>query len=104
MVPALDQFSLYFAAALLLVITPGPSIFYVAARTLAGGSAEGVASSFDTGLGGICASAAAGCDVVTITTFMAGHRRRCVQPVSEEQREMGRAGKEEADSASPRPL
>ncbi|MFC7554663.1 LysE family translocator [Pseudoroseomonas wenyumeiae] len=34
-------------------MTPGPGIFYVAARTLAGGRAEGVASSFGTGLGGM---------------------------------------------------
>ena len=50
--PDLTQFTIYFAAALLLAITPGPGIFYVAARTLAGGRAEGVASSFGTGLGG----------------------------------------------------
>jgi threonine/homoserine/homoserine lactone efflux protein len=34
-------------------VTPGPGIFYVAARTLAGGRAEGIASSFGTGLGGM---------------------------------------------------
>ncbi|WP_225889809.1 LysE family translocator [Indioceanicola profundi] len=51
--PDLAQFALYFAAALVLAITPGPGIFYVAARTLAGGRAEGVASSFGTGLGGM---------------------------------------------------
>ncbi|TGP56974.1 LysE family translocator [bacterium M00.F.Ca.ET.230.01.1.1] len=49
----LTQFTLYFAAAFLLAITPGPGIFYVAARTLAGGRAEGIASSFGTGLGGM---------------------------------------------------
>jgi threonine/homoserine/homoserine lactone efflux protein len=36
-----------------LAVTPGPGIFYVAARTLAGGRAEGVASSFGTGVGGL---------------------------------------------------
>ncbi|MDJ0390259.1 LysE family translocator [Roseomonas sp. E05] len=51
--PDLSQLALYLAAALLLAITPGPGIFYVAARTLAGGRAEGVASSFGTGLGGM---------------------------------------------------
>ncbi|AZO70809.1 MULTISPECIES: LysE family translocator [unclassified Mesorhizobium] len=51
--PDLTQFALYFAAAFLLAITPGPGIFYVAARTLAGGRAEGIASSFGTGLGGM---------------------------------------------------
>lgn len=51
--PDLTQLALYFAASLLLAITPGPGIFYVAARTLAGGRGEGVASSFGTGLGGM---------------------------------------------------
>jgi threonine/homoserine/homoserine lactone efflux protein len=51
--PELSQLALYVAAAFLLAITPGPGIFYVAARTLAGGRAEGVASSFGTGLGGM---------------------------------------------------
>ena len=49
----LTQLALYFAAAILLAVTPGPGIFYVAARTLAGGLAEGVASSCGTGLGGM---------------------------------------------------
>ncbi|WP_424812462.1 LysE family translocator [Roseococcus sp. YIM B11640] len=47
------QLALFFLAALVLAVTPGPGIFYVAARTLAGGRAEGVASSFGTGLGGM---------------------------------------------------
>jgi threonine/homoserine/homoserine lactone efflux protein len=51
--PDLTQLALYFAAALLLAVTPGPGIFYVAARTLAGGRAEGIASSFGTALGGM---------------------------------------------------
>ena len=51
--PDLTQFALYFAAALVLAVTPGPGIFYVAARTLSGGRAEGVASSCGTGLGGM---------------------------------------------------
>lgn len=51
--PDLTQFALYFAAAVLLAVTPGPGIFYVAARALAGGRADGVASSFGTGLGGM---------------------------------------------------
>lgn len=49
----LASFALFFAAAALLAITPGPGIFYVAARTLAGGRAEGIASSIGTGLGGM---------------------------------------------------
>lgn len=51
--PDLTQLAIYVAAAFLLAITPGPGLFYVAARTLAGGRAEGVASSFGTGLGGM---------------------------------------------------
>ncbi len=51
--PELSHLALYFAACLLLAITPGPGIFYVAARTLAGGRAEGIASSVGTGLGGM---------------------------------------------------
>jgi threonine/homoserine/homoserine lactone efflux protein len=44
---------LFLAAATVIAVTPGPGIFYVAARTLAGGRSEGVASSFGTGLGGL---------------------------------------------------
>src|SRR5918993_5125871 len=51
--PDLTQLALYFAAALVLAVMPGPGIFYVAARTLASSRAEGVASSFGTGLGGM---------------------------------------------------
>ena len=51
--PDITQLALFFAAALLLAVTPGPGIFYVAARALAGGRAEGVASSLGTGLGGM---------------------------------------------------
>jgi threonine/homoserine/homoserine lactone efflux protein len=51
--PDLTRLALYVVAAVLLAITPGPGIFYVAARTLAGGRAEGIASSFGTGLGGM---------------------------------------------------
>jgi len=51
--PDLTQLALFFAAAFVLAVTPGPGIFYVAARTLVGGRPEGVASSFGTGLGGM---------------------------------------------------
>lgn len=47
------SFLLFLAAALLLAITPGPGIFYVAARTLAGGRGEGVASVGGNALGGM---------------------------------------------------
>jgi threonine/homoserine/homoserine lactone efflux protein len=48
-----QNFTLFLAAALLVAITPGPGIFYVAARTIAGGRSEGLASSFGTGIGGL---------------------------------------------------
>src|SRR5258708_17618778 len=47
------RFLLFFFAALLLAITPGPGIFYVLARTLAGGRREGFQSSFGTFFGGL---------------------------------------------------
>ena len=52
-VPDLAQLALVLAAATVLAVTPGPGVFYVAARTLSGGRAEGVASSLGTGLGGL---------------------------------------------------
>src|SRR3712207_1381971 len=51
--PDLAQLALYFAAAFVLAITPGPGLFYVAARTLAGGRSEGGATSSGSGLGGM---------------------------------------------------
>src|SRR6478609_9254974 len=47
------NFSLFLMAALVIAATPGPGIFYVAARTLSGGRDEGVASSFGTAVGGL---------------------------------------------------
>lgn len=61
-----SQLALYIAAAALLAVTPGPGIFYVAARTLAGGRAEGVASSFGTGVGGMVHVAAGSLGVSAI--------------------------------------
>ena len=49
----MSQFSLFLVAALLLAVAPGPGIFYVAARTLAGGFKEGLASTLGTGVGGM---------------------------------------------------
>ena len=49
----LANFVLFVFAALTIAVSPGPGIFYVAARTLAGGRREGLASSFGTGLGGL---------------------------------------------------
>jgi threonine/homoserine/homoserine lactone efflux protein len=45
--------ALFLAAALVIAVTPGPGIFYVAARTLAGGRGECFASTLGTGVGGL---------------------------------------------------
>jgi len=44
--------SLFLFAALLIAVIPGPGMFYVAARTLAGGRQAGMASTLGTALGG----------------------------------------------------
>ena len=49
----LASIALFFLAALAIALSPGPGIFYVAARSLAGGRDEGLASSLGTGLGGL---------------------------------------------------
>ena len=51
--PSPESFVLFLAAALLIAATPGPGLFYVTARTLAGGRKEGIASSCGTALGGL---------------------------------------------------
>lgn len=51
--PDKEHLSLFFAAAFLLAITPGPGIFYVLARSLAGGRKEGSISSLGTFVGGL---------------------------------------------------
>jgi len=47
------SFVLFLGAALVIAVTPGPGILYVAARSLAGGRAVGIASSVGTGVGGL---------------------------------------------------
>jgi threonine/homoserine/homoserine lactone efflux protein len=44
---------LFLAASALLAVTPGPGIFYVAARTLGGGRRDGLLSIAGTALGGL---------------------------------------------------
>lgn len=53
------RFLIFFSAALLLAVTPGPGIFYVLARSLRGGPREGVLSAAGTFLGGLVHVAAA---------------------------------------------
>ncbi len=44
---------LFFTAAVMLAVAPGPGMLYVLARSLAGGKREGVLSAFGTFLGGM---------------------------------------------------
>lgn len=46
-------FALFLAASLVLALMPGPCMLYVAGRAIAGGRAEGLASTLGTGLGGL---------------------------------------------------
>ncbi|MBB5371927.1 LysE family translocator [Acidocella aromatica] len=48
-----QNFWMFFAAALVLALLPGPSIFYVSSRSLAAGKLEGLASGAGTGIGGM---------------------------------------------------
>lgn len=51
--PDSATFGLFFAAAFVLAITPGPGIFYVLARSIHGGRREGYASAAGTAVGGL---------------------------------------------------
>lgn len=51
--PDAATFLLFLTAALAVAVTPGPGIFYVLTRSLKGGRAEGIASSFGNSLGGL---------------------------------------------------
>lgn len=64
--PDLSTFLLFLAAALVIAVAPGPGIFYVAARSLAGGRGVGLASSFGTGIGGLAHVAAGALGVSAI--------------------------------------
>jgi threonine/homoserine/homoserine lactone efflux protein len=58
--------SLFLLAALIIAAIPGPGIFYVAARTLAGGRKTGMASTFGLALGGLVHVVAGGLGVSAI--------------------------------------
>ncbi len=66
---------LFLAAALLLAITPGPGIFYVLARSLAGGKREGIQSSLGTFVGGLfhVFAAALGLSAILAASAVAFH-------------------------------
>ena len=69
------RFLLFFVAALLLAVTPGPGIFYVLARSLAGGRREGILSSFGTFVGGLIhvLAAALGVSAILAASALAFH-------------------------------
>ncbi len=69
------KFLLFFAAAFVLAVTPGAGIFYVLARTLAGGRREGVESSLGTFVGGLfhVMAAALGISAILAASAMAFH-------------------------------
>jgi threonine/homoserine/homoserine lactone efflux protein len=69
------RFFLFFVAALVLAATPGPGIFYVLGRTLAGGRREGVLSSLGTLAGGMfhVFAAALGISAILAASAVAFH-------------------------------
>jgi threonine/homoserine/homoserine lactone efflux protein len=73
--PDSHRFLLFLAAALLLAVTPGPGIFYVLARTLAGGRREGFQSSIGTFFGGLfhVFAAALGVSAILAASAVAFH-------------------------------
>jgi len=74
----LHRFLLFIAAAVLLALTPGPGIFYVLARTLAGGRREGFQSSMGTFFGGLLhvLAAALGVSAILAASAVAFHTVR----------------------------
>jgi threonine/homoserine/homoserine lactone efflux protein len=70
-----QRFFLFLAAAVLLAITPGPGIFYVLARTLAGGRKEGIHSTLGTFVGGLfhVFAAALGISAILAASAVAFH-------------------------------
>src|ERR1700694_6074359 len=69
------RFLLFFIAALVLAVTPGPGIFYVLARTLAGGRRVGILSSLGTFAGGMfhVFAAALGISAILAASAVAFH-------------------------------
>jgi threonine/homoserine/homoserine lactone efflux protein len=67
------SFLAFLLTAVVLAITPGPGIAYVVARTVSGGRAEGLASCFGTGLGGMLhvLAAALGLSLIVAQSAMA---------------------------------
>jgi threonine/homoserine/homoserine lactone efflux protein len=76
------NFALFLLAAVVIAIVPGPGIFYVTARTLAGGRRAGVTSTFGTAVGGLVHVVAGGFGVSAIILASAQlfARRRAGRP------------------------
>jgi threonine/homoserine/homoserine lactone efflux protein len=58
--------ALFLVAAIIIAVVPGPGIFYVAARTLSGSRAAGIASTLGTALGGLVHVVAGGLGISAI--------------------------------------
>lgn len=69
------RFFVFLAAAFVLAVTPGPGIFYVLARSLAGGRREGIHSSIGTFVGGLfhVFAAALGVSAILAASAVAFH-------------------------------
>jgi threonine/homoserine/homoserine lactone efflux protein len=69
------RFLVFLAAAIVLAVTPGPGIFYVLARSLAGGRREGIHSSVGTFVGGFfhVFAAALGVSAILAASAVAFH-------------------------------
>jgi threonine/homoserine/homoserine lactone efflux protein len=69
------HFFLFLGAAVVLAITPGPGIFYVLARTVAGGRREGMQSAVGTLFGGLfhAFAAALGVSAILAASAVAFH-------------------------------
>jgi threonine/homoserine/homoserine lactone efflux protein len=69
------RFLIFIASAVLLAVTPGPGIFYVLARSLAGGRREGIHSSVGTFVGGLfhVFAAALGMSAILAASAVAFH-------------------------------
>ncbi|MBV9038991.1 MAG: LysE family translocator, partial [Acidobacteriaceae bacterium] len=67
------RFPLFLSAAILLAVTPGPGIFYVLARSIAGGRREGILSALGTFCGGLVhvIAAAFGISAILATSALA---------------------------------
>jgi threonine/homoserine/homoserine lactone efflux protein len=69
------RLAVFFTAAILLAVAPGPGMLYVLSRTLAGGKREGILSAIGTFAGGMVHifAAAAGVSVILAKSAVAFH-------------------------------